>query len=38
MLQLQEFENRKTPAATTWAPEFLLRVEESSDFSIRFVN
>jgi hypothetical protein len=29
MLQLQETEDRKTPAATTWAAEFLLRVGES---------
>jgi hypothetical protein len=31
MLQLQEVEDRKTPAAATWAAEFLLRAEESSD-------
>jgi hypothetical protein len=31
MLQLQEVENRKTPAATTWAAEFLLREGESRE-------
>ena len=29
MLQPQEVEDRKTPAATTWTAEFLLRGEES---------
>jgi hypothetical protein len=32
MLQLQEVEDRKTPAATTWAAEFLLREGESREF------
>jgi hypothetical protein len=32
MLQLQEVEDRKTPAVTTWAAEFLLREEESREF------
>jgi hypothetical protein len=32
MLQLQEVEDRKTPATTTWAAEFLLRGEESREF------
>ena len=32
MLQLQEIEDRKTPAATTWAAEFLLRAGESRKF------
>jgi hypothetical protein len=32
MLQLQEVEDRKTPAATTWAAEFLLRKGESREF------
>jgi hypothetical protein len=32
MLQLQEVEDRKTPAATTWAAECLLREEESREF------
>jgi hypothetical protein len=31
MLQLQEAEDRKPPAATTWAAEFLLRVGESKE-------
>jgi hypothetical protein len=31
MLQLQEVEDRKTPAATTWAAEFLLRKGESRE-------
>jgi hypothetical protein len=32
MLQLQEVEDRKTPAATTWAAECCLREEESREF------
>jgi hypothetical protein len=32
MLQLQEVEDRKTPAATTWAAEFLLREGASTEF------
>jgi hypothetical protein len=32
MLQLQEAEDRKTPAATTWCAKFLLRAEESREF------
>ena len=32
MLQLQEVEDRKPPAATTWAAEFLLREGESREF------
>jgi hypothetical protein len=32
MLQLQEVEDRKTPAATTWAAEFLLREGGSRKF------
>jgi hypothetical protein len=32
VLQLQEVEDRKTPAATTWAAEFLLREGESREF------
>jgi hypothetical protein len=32
VLQLQEVEDRKPPAATTWAAEFLLREEESREF------
>ena len=32
MLQLQEVEDKKTPAATTWAAEFLLREGESRKF------
>ena len=31
MTQLQEAENRTSPAATTWAAEFLLRPEESRE-------
>jgi hypothetical protein len=30
--QLQEAEDRKPPAATTWAAEFLLRAGESREF------
>jgi len=32
MLQLQEDEDRKTPAPTTWSPEFLLRVGKNREF------
>jgi hypothetical protein len=32
MLQFQEVEDRKTPASTTWAAEFLLREGESKEF------
>jgi len=32
MLQIQEAEDRKTPAATTWVAEFLLRAGEGSEF------
>ncbi len=32
MLQLQEAEDRKTPAPTTWSPEFLLRVGKNREF------
>ena len=32
MLQLQEIEDMKTPATTTWAEEFLLRAGESREF------
>jgi hypothetical protein len=32
MLRLQEVEDRKTPAATTWAAGFLLRGEECREF------
>jgi hypothetical protein len=32
MLGLQEAEDRKTPAATTWAAEVLLRAVESREF------
>jgi hypothetical protein len=32
MLQLQEGEDRKTLAATTWAAEFLLREGDSREF------
>ena len=38
MLQLQETEDRKPPAATTWAAEFLLRVGESRDFLGLWIN
>jgi hypothetical protein len=38
MLQLQETEDRKTPAATTWAAEFLLTVGESREFLGLWVN
>jgi hypothetical protein len=32
ILQLQEVEDKKPPAATTWAAEFLLREGESREF------
>jgi hypothetical protein len=32
MLQFQEAEDKKTPATTTWAAEFLIRVRESKEF------
>jgi hypothetical protein len=38
MLQLQEAEDRKTPAATTWAAEFLLRAGESREFLGSWIN
>jgi hypothetical protein len=38
MHQLQEIEDRKTPAATTWAAEFLLRAGESREFSGSWIN
>jgi hypothetical protein len=38
MLQLQEAEDRKTPAATTWAAEFLLRAGESRQFLGSWIN
>jgi len=37
-LQLQEAEDRKTPAATTWAAEFLLRAGESREFLGSWIN
>ena len=36
--QLQEIKDRKTPAATTWAAKFLLRVGESSEFLGLWIN
>jgi hypothetical protein len=38
MLQLQEVEDRKPPAATTWAAEFLLRAGESREFLGSWIN
>jgi hypothetical protein len=38
MLQLQETEDRKPPAATTLATEFLLRVGESREFLGLWIN
>jgi hypothetical protein len=38
MLQLQETEDRKAQAATTWAAEFLLRVGESREFLGMWIN
>jgi hypothetical protein len=38
MLHLQEAEDRKAPAATTWAAEFLLRVGESREFLGVWIN
>ena len=38
MQQLQEDEDRRGPAATTWAAEFLLRSEESRDFLGSWMN
>ena len=38
MLQLQEAEDRKTPAATTWCAKFLLRAEESREFLGSLIN
>jgi len=38
MLQLQETEDRKTPAATTCATEFLLRVGQSGEFLGLWIN
>jgi hypothetical protein len=32
MLQLQEVEDRKTPAATPWAAKFLIREVDSREF------
>jgi hypothetical protein len=37
-LQLQEAEDRKTPAATTWAAEFLLRAGKSKEFLGLWIN
>ena len=37
-VQLQEIKDRKTPAATTWAAKFLLRVGESSEFLGLWIN
>ena len=38
MLQLQEADNWKKPAATTWAAEFLLREGESREFLGSWIN
>ena len=38
MLQLQEANNWKKPAATTWAAEFLLRENESRQFLGSWIN
>jgi hypothetical protein len=38
MLQHQEAEDRKTPAATTWAAEILLRAKESREFLGSWIN
>ena len=38
MTQLQEEENRTSPAATTWAAEFLLRQGESRDILGQWIN
>jgi hypothetical protein len=38
MLQLQEAKDRKSPAATTWAAEFLLRVGENREFLGLWIN
>ena len=38
MLQLQETEDRKPPAATTWAAEFLIRAGESGEFLGLWIN
>jgi hypothetical protein len=38
MLQLQEADNWKNPAATTWAAEFLLREGESREFLGSWIN
>lgn len=38
MKQLQEEENRQTPAATTWAAEFLLREGESREILGQWMN
>ena len=38
MQQLQEDEDRREPAATTWAAEFLLRSKESRDFLGSWMN
>ena len=38
MLQLQEAEDRKTPAATTWAAEFCLRTGECREFLGSWIN
>jgi hypothetical protein len=38
MLQLQEAEDRKTPAATTWAAKYLLRAGESREFLRTWIN
>jgi hypothetical protein len=38
VLQLQEAEVRKTPAATTWAAGFILRAGESREFLGSWIN
>jgi hypothetical protein len=38
MLQLQEAEDWKTPAATTWAAEYLVRAGESREFLWSWIN
>jgi hypothetical protein len=38
MLQLQEADNWEKPAATTWAPEFLLTDGENREFLGSWIN
>jgi hypothetical protein len=38
VLRLQEVEDRKTPAVTTWTAEFLLRAGESREFLGSWIN